>query len=1484
MAKQSLMWTCLPNGITEDGRSLRVSVLLSPRLHLDPDVDKPVLASFPEWLDWPTALAGAKFNFSFDSNPPIPTGIGASTGPARMDPSLGLPDSAVWKALFRPDLWVEGYRLNNALLDSQVLSYSTSDISGLVRDLYSRLANQRGDHLPKITELLADPLWKKTIEAVREVELWGIHPGEVDYRSFQTREGIAIERRFDDFRSYLAAREGQPQSLAERLMRFELFHTPLLKPKPPTDRQREDDPRIKANTQEFERPPMPDQSELAKAIDFHRTVAAMNSYPTLLRRLGLAVDFLIDRAAFPLTANGALSVQVDMELVTPPDPKAGVSPATHTAHTRKGFFAVSNSHLGDLVTRVREGLLDMYSDPNRYAVLQADVDGAGLKLMNFARTLGGYENDPDSTRDPVSQLEQRRGAPALRTAGMMLVQNLRAHALRTRFVATKKQDQNAAPGSTQAVELWAEDLVRGYRIDVWDAQVGRWRSLCRRLAQYRLAGGTLEIEPKAGEEEGTVQLAATRSPDKTYNPDILYLHEALVSWTGWSLVAPQPGRAIADDSKAGDDPARKPEFSDEAELPPGIDFRTRFRAVPSSLPRLRYGRSYALRARVVDLAGNSLPPQPEDFGPENPAANPEPFLRFEPVAAPVLALVRPAAGATERPAEGESMHRLAIRSFNALFNDLTPSAQRARRYAVPAQSSVRDAELHGMLDDATKLDPAWFPVLAHDKDLDASDPGAALVEEQIPMRGPLDQGPPVLTTYAVYREGRSLTYLPDPLARSVVARFYGHPTIADSEILNISLYPEGDWPEALPFIIELYEDAAAKPEFDPVERVLRVPLGKGDRATLRLSIPLSERTLFEVMGLWTWIDPVKQPLLKNSILTGQHWMFTPWQDVELVHATQRPLIEPAMTQIAPATQPIEIDRGLGDTFALPSFAAVCSLKSTDRMDLLAEWHEPVDEPAEAAPKDQQRGDLAFGVKITDPEIFAPNHAALADHSNLAPDLIGVNRHSAAAQRHEYLAPKKHEFNDTRYRRIEYWLKATTRFREYLGQGLLTKKDPVTLEPVKDPVTLEPVETDENIVVTGPRAVTWIPSSAPPPTPKVLYVVPTFGWVRGTDEQGNRHNMRRGGGLRVYLDRPWNASGYGEMLAVVLPPADFSGNPDNTPSAFPYKKFVTQWGNDPIWESPFVAGLAPKRSYFPLARWMADLTGGWLPPGAPASEADQRPGAFLVTPLTPPGAAGATIEVAPHDVFYDPVQQVWYCDIEIDSGRSYWPFVRLALARYQPISTNGAHLSEVVLADFMPLTADRWLTVRGDDASRSRRVSVYGKATYTDTRGAQDARPPRSFRSFDLETDAMRWYSTAPMAPSSVVEVWLEALNPALGTDFGWRRIAMGVPREPGAFVATTSAARVIAPLTTPEKLRAQELQKAGRFDRLIAEGLAERLYLPNLLWDGQIDIPESSDPSRRLRIVIAEYEEYPTDDVAPYEPIPTAMGRRLVFVEHVEIK
>jgi hypothetical protein len=42
-------------------------------------------------------------------------------------------------------------------------------------------------------------------------------------------------------------------------------------------------------------------------------------------------------------------------------------------------------------------------------------------------------------------------------------------------------------------------------------------------------------------------------------------------------------------------------------------------------------------------------------------------------------------------------------------------------------------------------------------------------------------------------------------------------------------------------------------------------------------------------------------------------------------------------------------------------------------------------------------------------------------------------------------------------------------------------------------------------------------------------------------------------------------------------------------------------------------------------------------------------------------------VAGHAVSFDAERQLWFCDIDIDMGDAYYPFIRLALARFHPKS-------------------------------------------------------------------------------------------------------------------------------------------------------------------------------------------------------------------------
>ncbi|MBA1242426.1 hypothetical protein [Pseudomonas japonica] len=1269
MARQSLVCTALPNGYSTDGQWLRLSLLISPRL--DAQAAPARLASFfPDWEDWPHTLSGARINVTCQGTTVSMAADGSGTED-RLDPTLGLADSAVWRALFTADTFVRSYVFQD-LSGHEVRSFDSVGLMERVQGLYRDLAGSTGDALPRVSDFIENPAWGQWIAAVR---------------------------RLDSIRGGDGGLEA-PQELMLALQAFRGFHAPLAAPVRRTA-TRTDDPRIQANWQEHSRAALPRPEDLAGTLDFHQIVGAMGSYPVLLRKLGLVVDVLLKPEHFAGGADLALQVAV----IFPPGSSGtaatpAAAPVTRTRLTKTEFAAV-NDAAADFP--LKDGLLDLA--PARIGLLQADIDGAALKVMNFARSLG-RRLGPDQRVNAVTRHEDSVGAPALRTAGWMLVQRHRGAWLQSRFAVNQLRNnavEQQLAGTPAAVELRAEDLVRGYRIDIWDASKDRWESLCRRLARYSLNDGALIVEPD-GEEEGTVRLAATTSPDPVSNPKVISLHEALVTWTGWSLAAPPPGRNIQPDDSVDTAPA-----GSEAVIPPGLKFSSSFKPVTFSLPPLRYGHHYWFRARAVDLAGNSLPYIPGNYGAEQPAAQALPFLRFEPVVAPVLGLVAND-GVVEAPGPGESMGHMVIRSFNDTPEDVTEvSGERARRALLPARVSTREAELHGMLDDAGRLSAATFTLLAHSHDLDGRDPAAVLREVTLPMPGP--------TVFAVHEAGRAMTYLPDPYARRVAVRIFDHPNIASTHIISVPLYPETDWPQASPFMLEVYDDEAGQPRFDLASRRVLIPLPKGVTARVRVSCQLDDAAL-ATLGIFQWLDAPSQAAQRMRALAGQHWMLTPWQEVTLVHAVQRPLKLPTITQVAMLPRP------LGATSVRPMLQVGCSIATTDRLDLLARWHEPVDTGSE--PQARQREDVAFPVKLTDrltyATVFDGNAAGgYPEHTLSAPDVVGIN-----ALTDERLVPRVHELQSTHYRRITYWFDATTRFRECLPPALL-------LDETGAP-------TDEHIKVTGEPVTTWVLNSAPPAAPVYLYAIPTFQWVRAPDDQGG-HRIERRGGLRVYLDRPWNGSGYGEMLAVVLPPPGFRGEPNTDPPGHPLRQYVTQWGSDPVWSAPTVAGLAPRLEHFPLARTAPDPQGAWLPPNAPAAEADQPPGAFNTDQLAPPGFSQRTlpVAVAPHDVRWDAERRLWFCDINI-VHQGYFPFIRLALARYQPSSEPGAHLSNCVLADIISVVPDRVLAIAAV-AEGQWQVTLSGTG-----------------------------YIEGPeRIGKGEVEVWVERLEPRLGEDFGWLR-------------------------------------------------------------------------------------------------------------------
>jgi hypothetical protein len=806
---------------------------------------------------------------------------------------------------------------------------------------------------------------------------------------------------------------------------------------------------------------------------------------------------------------------------------------------------------------------------------------------------------------------------------------------------------------------------------------------------------------------------------------------------------------------------------------PDLPLESEAFAHPGSLPGLRFGHRYRVRMRMADLANGGQPWTPADDQPADAASEELHYLRCEPLETPPLALVSQD-DPKGRQWDGESLQRAALRSLNETPDlNLVPLDGQVRRHVMPGRVGHRFAEHHGMLDRDGRVDPALYGLL--------SQQDRALEQVQVDGEG-------ALFTYPVAAQDFKLPYLPDPLAVGAVLQVQGVRGIDPAELYRIPFYgDEWDpdaaalgWPQALPFTIVAAE-GDGPPKWDPGTRQFHVPLPKAERARVRVAALLSRRGL-EYMRLAHMLkarDPAAWRKLEPRVLAGGHWMFTPWRTLELVHAVQKPLV-------TPEPDAIRVSRSLGSATASLDFIAPVHSKSSVRLDVEGRWREPED--------------------AGDAPLRAHEYAGPAFERRLA--------RLEAPHGDPYPVRGEHVFADTRYRRVRYTVSASSRFREFMDKDIRESAQ------------------GKRLKVSSTEVVAHVPCSAPPPPPRLLYVVPTFGWTRNFDGDSPR-SWRSGGGLRVYLDRPWFSSGYNEMLAVLLPTSRTSPAPEEGGRKAP----VTQWGADPIWVTSNRGKLdsfAPVTADFPLAVLQSPLPDMGLD-GYPAEEREvpASDGKLPVGPMRPPGHE-RNVAVVPHGVGFDTERGLWYADIVIRQQQAYFPFVRLALARYQPVAVPGAHLSQVVLTEFQQLAPDRLAIVT--DASRAgvtvKRVAVHGVA-------------PEHAGAGQLAGD---------------IHVQLQRLPPGSDADLGWIDVpAQPIPAYPAGPAVPDPRRNRDVPATQRRTLQAQGRQwlAQGLYAELLRNREVLQALLPPEVGVAEVVVPAMEDGAGRLRLLVTEMERYP---------------------------
>lgn len=1298
MEKHTTIFTALPNGRTADG-ALRLSVYVSPRLWSDdPNAAKLKLSQFPDFLDWTARVAAATWKVDFGGGLVLDATVESAA-----------PRADLWGALFRADTDVLPHRFED-FRGSNVETFPSDTLHDFLRGVYVRAATDpaygAGRDLPTIETLAADPDLSDIARPSQPapefvppprpapIDLGGTLPGPGPDKPPEPHPPgcgcgclgwplSILLRLFPWLRRFF---ERPPAVDEEDTSAATTPVAPMPTPPPPAPAEPEPPvptptpaptPPPSVNRTAFEklegflkpwdetRQALPTAAELRERYDFHQMVSSLGDYPLLLRLFGLVVDLRVELEGAAPSAEAAVKVTPGLALSP-----AGtiVTPRTNYRLSDGAFIARPRP----VKSEISNGLLRL-NDLGLFRVVQVELVGAGTKTQNASTNI--LAMSARIVRPPNAP--DREGLPALRTGGISVVRRDlaeelsvawgRSHAFQRMISVLDGAPQppdppGAGAPSAPTDELFAEDLVRGYRIDVFDSKSNAWHSLCQRVGTYDFTdapdapGGKVSLTL---EDEGFIQFGVTE-PLKPEPLKTIRARDSLFVWDGWSLCAPRPGQVVMP-SQPDDPPETVRLDRPKNSAVTNFKLETSFAAKPGSLPRLRFDYRYKLRARVCDLAGNSVfgPADPE-FANDVAEQTPEfPCARFEPVAPPALML-------RAAPVEGESVEHLVVRTGTVV----TPTTE---RHVIPPKVSQLMAELHGKFDGAPQMDgtPAGYNLAA--REAGSLEDGA--VETQKVWVQPAAQ-------YKV-------TYLPDPSSKG--ALLLGLPGLAPEEVVEpvppdfVNKIPFGAaWPDPPPFRIRLVaipEGAVpAKPAWNDAERVLTVELAEAEKQSFRLSSYLEADDL-EPQGVWQWVKedaPAASVQFRKDTLSGRSWPHLPWRDVTLVHAVQKPLAPPQ----------VEVDKveKLRDaTFATITGEVTTHAASTGKVDVRGEWEDPVDDLSLPAPTTRRQQTHLCEVTI-------PEGAAKTDL------LDGAKK-----------AKPIHNFGDTKFHLVTYVPTATTRFREYFP-------DTITKAP-------------ENLSVEGPDAgPVKVPSSARPEAPKVLYVVPTFEWVE-TAGAGSVKRTRKGGGLRVYLERPWYSSGDGELLGVVYAVGARFVDLDEE-----LKRCVTRWGSDPTWATAATEETADKKNFV-----------GWV---------EKRDGLSLEEVPQPVSVVGFPVE-------FDPVRRLWFADIEMNVGPSYAPFVRLALARFQPDSIPGVELSPVARAEFAQLAPDRRASVATvPTATGGVRINVGVRGLTYEASGATSAagRSPDTF---------------GKRSGHAEIEVLLQRRDPALGRDphLGWQTVS-----------------------------------------------------------------------------------------------------------------
>ena len=948
-------------------------------------------------------------------------------------------------------------------------------------------------------------------------------------------------------------------------------------------------------------------------IDFNQGLSLLGRHPHLLRLLGIVVDLEVK---LPATFSRIL-VHTDI-MSRPGNTVREISPQTCL---RPDFW----SH-------------DGFEDLSAAALTQIDVLNAAGTLSEFVRTFADTDGPaPLPSLQDFGVAITRPDAPGL----------LNSRALR--MAEIEREINRLLTGEIDVMTLCDADLTIGHRIDV--SLPGKpFRSLHQRVSAD---GYTFPRDPalKASPDPDENWVSTTLGTETTTAASQQRARPVLHRWSGWSAAAPPPGQVL--DPLTG----QAVETQKSTPAPGPIQFVADYQVRPGTLPGLRYGSRYVLRARRVDVSGVSR--DVTDAASSAHLTPPIDFGRWTAVASPSLVRRRlaPIPGVDDTPTQ------LVIKSELDGDDATLPPTD---RLLFPPVGTQQLAERHGL--PAGGAAPGAYASLVERDGRSLTDDTIAdpVTAERIVLSGPIDEesaGP----------EQVAVSYLTDPAAIGV--GFTGVPGIPGTLVVPWA----GSWPELSTTRLILAAGPPATTLVDADDAVeVRLPkAGWIDVEIACVVKPPFTGHFGLVAALREGRSAAEVAQLDRVLADGRLWLVSARKTVTLIHAVRVPLAIPAITSL-------RAERRLEGRQAHLTGRLSLDRASTRRVTLRGSWTDPVDLLSESGPREV---------------------AAQALIGKVSVDRDGPPRVAEAE-----LAWR---LDDTRHREVTVTAEAFSRFsRHFSEQRTVKVPDSLTLAVLNDLVISSVVVSDgertyaasTDYLIDGPSGtltrvkggglavgsdvtVRWVPqptsrvsdedgaepfvlevaNTRPPLPPDVLETLPAFRRRRGGDERSRRIH-HHGSVVRVWLGRGWFASGAGELLGVVC---DVAGSASLTRSVV---------GKDPVFATSEPAPITPE-----LLTSAATVSAG-------------------LTALD-----GGLVDVAGHQVSFDAETQRWYADVVIDDDRSYLPFARLVLCRLQPHSVAEAHLSPLIVTDPLRLGPTRTTAVQVTDGGGTLEITTEGQS-------------------------------------------------------------------------------------------------------------------------------------------------------------------------------